>query len=226
MMKITKKLEEIYSLEKVNPIFIYKFLQNCRIIIVNYIRTIYQLDPLAYTDAHDMVAVDESLFSHLNDEQIWLVGLINLRNNDIRREFVENRSSETLKLIIEKHVKNGNTIVTDSWAGYNFLDYINSGYYHMKYNHANWHFGYSSRIEGVWGKLKPLFKKIYSSIRSKNLIYFIREMEFRRLINNLNLDNKLKQFSEVIECVRNGINKKLLSDDELSSLNYDTFFDD
>ncbi len=44
-------------------------------------------------------------------------------------------------------------------------------------------------------------------------------MEFRRLINNLNLDNKLKQFSEVIECVGNGINEKLLSDDELSSLN-------
>ena len=98
MMKITKKLEEIYSLEKVNPIFIYKFLQNYRTIITNYIRTIYQLDPLAYTDAHDMVVVDESLFSHLNDEQIWLVGLINLRTNDIKLELEENRSSETLKL--------------------------------------------------------------------------------------------------------------------------------
>ena len=97
-----------------------------------------------------MVAVDESLFSYLNDEQIWLVVLINLiRTNDIRLELVENRSSETLKLIIEKHVMNGNIIVTDSWAGYNFLDYINSSYYHMKYNHANGHFGYSSRIEGV-----------------------------------------------------------------------------
>ena len=106
-----------------------------------------------------MVAVDESLFSHLNDEQIWLVGLINLRTNDIRLELVENRSSETLKLIIEKHVKNGNTIVTDSWAGYNCLDDINSGYYHMKYNHTEGHLEYSSRIEGVWGELKALFKK-------------------------------------------------------------------
>ena len=157
--KITKKLKEIYFLEKVNPIFIYKFFQNCRIIIANYIRTIYQLDPLAYTDAHDMLAVDESLFSHLNDKQIWLVDLINLRTNDIRLELVENRSSETLKLIIEKHVKNGNTLVIDSWAGYNFLDDINSGYYHMKYNHKEGHLGYSSRIEGVWGELKALFKK-------------------------------------------------------------------
>lgn len=54
----------------------------------------------------------------------------------------------------------------------------------------------------------------------------MREMEFRRLIKNLNLDNKLKKFSEIIECVGNGIKEKLLTDDQLSSLNYDTFFDD
>lgn len=224
--KITKKLKEIYFLENLNPLFVYKFLQNCRIIIANYIRTLYQLDPLAYSDAHDIVAVDESLFSHLNDEQIWYVGLINLRTNDIRLEVVENRSSQTLKTIIEKHVMNGNTIVTDNWTGYNFLDNANSGYYHIKYNHSNGNLGYSNRIEGVWGELKALFKKIYSSIRSKNLLYFMREMEFRRLIKNLNLDNKLKKFSEIIECVGNGIKEKLLTDDQLSSLNYDTFFDD
>ena len=167
-----------------------------------------------------------SLFSHLNEEQLWFVGLINLRTNDIRLEMVENRNNETLKKIIEKHVMNGNSVVTDSWAGYNFLDDANSRYYHIKYNHANGHFGYSSMIEGVWGEFKVLFKKIYSSIRSKNLLYFIREMAFRRIIKNLNLDKKLKKFSEVIECVGNGIKEKLLSDNELSSLGYDTFFDD
>ena len=76
--KISNKLKEVYSLENVNPLFIYKFLHNCRIILANYIRTTYQLDPLAYSDSHDMVSVDESLFSHLNEEQVWLVGLINL----------------------------------------------------------------------------------------------------------------------------------------------------
>ena len=184
--KITKKSNELYSLKNVNPLFIYKFLQNCRIIIANYIRTIYQLDPLAYSDAHDLVAVDESLFSHLNEEQLCFVGLINLRTNDIRLKRVENRNSETLKKIIEKHVMNGNS--------YKFLDDANSSYYHIKYNHGSGHFGYSSRIEGVWGEFKALFKKIYSSILSKNLLYFIREMEFRRIIKNLNLDNKLIKF--------------------------------
>lgn len=53
-----------------------------------------------------MVAVDESLFSHLNKEHVWLLGLINLRTNDIRLELVENRNRETLKKIIEKYVMN------------------------------------------------------------------------------------------------------------------------
>jgi hypothetical protein len=91
--KISTKLKEKYTLEKVNNLFIYKFLQNCRIIIANYIRSIYQLDQLVYKDLHQLVAVDESLFTHVQGELIWIVGLINLTNNEIRLEIVENRST-------------------------------------------------------------------------------------------------------------------------------------
>jgi hypothetical protein len=94
-----------------------------------------------------------------------------------------------LKKIIEKHIMTGNTIVTDS-----------------------------SRIEGIWGELKVLFKKIYSTIRLNNFVYFLREIEYWRVIKNLNLENKLKNFSEVLECIGNGVGEKLISDDELISL--------
>ena len=40
------------------------------------------------------------------------------------------------------------------------------------------------------------------------------------------MENKLKNFSEVLACTGNGINQQFLTDDELLSLEYDTFFDD
>ena len=51
-----------------------RFLQKYRGIIANYIRGIYQLDPLAYKEAHQMIIFDERLFIHLKGEPIWVVG--------------------------------------------------------------------------------------------------------------------------------------------------------
>ena len=110
VIKITNKLKEKYQLEKINNLFIYCFLKYCRIIIANYIRSKYQLDPLAYKDAYQIIDVDEILFTHFEGDPIWIVGLINLTTNEIRLEIVENRTTETLKKIIEKHVLTGNAI--------------------------------------------------------------------------------------------------------------------
>ena len=41
----------------------------------------------------------------------------------MRFEIVENRDTDTLKLIIEKHVLPGNYITIDAWKGYTFLNY-------------------------------------------------------------------------------------------------------
>ena len=65
----------------------------------------------------------------------WALGLINTATNEIRLELITNRNENILKPIIEKHVGPGNIICSDSWAGYNFLSRVNSGYEHEASNH-------------------------------------------------------------------------------------------
>ena len=66
--------------------------------------------------------MDKSLFTHNEGIQKWVIGLLNTETNGIRLEVVTNRNEATLKTIIEKHFGIGNTIYSDSWAGYNFLN--------------------------------------------------------------------------------------------------------
>ena len=43
--------------------------------------------------------MDESLFTHINNTQQWLVGMINITTKNIRIEIVNDRTTETLKMI-------------------------------------------------------------------------------------------------------------------------------
>jgi transposase-like protein len=216
--KIKSKLKEKYKLDSMNIQFVYKFLQNCRIIIANYMRTVYTLEPLSNKDANDNVVIDESLFTHEKGNAQWVVGLINLTNNQIRLEIVERRDTNTLQTIIEKHVMTGNNIYTDSWNGYNFLSFNNSGYNHIQYNHSAGHFGVTSRIEGIWGELKHSLKKIYSTIRSINFVYFLREIEYRRMLKPFSKDAKMKNIAMIFSSVGNENYGELLSDEDLKAI--------
>ena len=82
--QIVSKLKEIYHLDNINVKFINVFLQNNRKSIANYLRTRYQLDPLAYINANNHVCIDESLFSHNQGDQIWVCSLINVETKEIR----------------------------------------------------------------------------------------------------------------------------------------------
>jgi len=50
----------------------------------------------------------------------------------------------------------------------------------------------SSHIKSIWSQLKATIKKIYNVIPKKNLLYFIREGEWR-------IKNKNKTFAEKID---------------------------
>ena len=71
-----------------------------------------------------------------------------------------------------------------------------------------------------------MLKRIYNTIRSKNFIYFLREVEFRRSLKGLNNYSKLVEFANMFACI--GIRKddEYLSAQELLSLDYETIFDD
>ena len=57
-----------------------------------------------------------------------------------------------------------------------FLSLPNYGYIHHVYNLGRGQFEYDlysmSRIKSVWSELKALIKKIYSTIRQSNFLFF------------------------------------------------------
>jgi hypothetical protein len=183
----------------------------------------YALDRLALTNSHQVVCVDESLFTHNKGKQQWVFGLINTATNEIRLELIPNSDENTLKTIIERHVGYGNIICSDSWAGYNFLSRANSGYVHEVSNHHRGQFGLTSRIEGIWGELKLLIKSMYISIHSKNFIYFLKEVEYRRSFKKLNPLDKINVFSIVLSTVDSD---EYLDENDLIDNDYEVNYDD
>ena len=55
-----------------------------------------------------------------------------------------------------------------------------------------------SHIETIWAQLKLLIKKLYITLKPDNIIYFIRELEFRYNIRNKHFDVKLKELQEIL----------------------------
>lgn len=139
--KITEKLNQIYIFHAIDKRLVYSFLFTLRIAIANYIRNIYSIDPMTYKNANQFIALDESLFTHNQGLQQWVVSFINTETNDFRLKLVDSRDQTTLKNIITKHVLIGNSIVTYSWMGYNFLNNQYSGYNHIMHNHSRGNFG-------------------------------------------------------------------------------------
>ena len=220
---IEKKSLEDYGVENVDMHVIYSLLFSCRQLIATHLKNVYSLDRLSNEDDDEIICVDESLFTHNSHEQQWVVGLINISTNEIRLELVENRNEETLKKIIEKHVGYGNTIYTDSWSGYNFLDRQNSGYRHNVANHNEGIFGLTSRIEGIWGEIKAIIKILYVSIHSIHFVYFIKEAEYRRSIKNMSVKEKINDFVTILSTIGPG---NYLTEENLLTLDYSVMYDD
>ena len=84
-------------------------------------------------------------------------------------------------------------------------------------------FGLTSRIEGLWGDLKAIIKKIYACIHAENFIFFQREVEYKRNTRCLNNFKKLEDFAQVISIVDidNLLNKANLID-----IDYEVLYDD
>ena len=91
--------------------------------------------------------------------------ILNKKNNENNEEEIEtsskkfriegslSRNADTLNKFISKFVKSGNTIISDHWAGYDYLDRQDSGYVHIKFNHGRGQFGFglssTSHIESL-----------------------------------------------------------------------------
>ncbi len=66
---------------------------------------------------------------------------------------------------------------------------------------------------------------MYYAIHSTNLVYHLREAEYRRNTKNLDYIHKLENFARIISIVGNGIKDPYLSEADLLSFDYDTYFE-
>ena len=167
-------------------------------------------------------AIDESLFIHLDNRQLWVIGIINTITKKFRLELSFTRDASVLKNIIQKHIKKGNVIVSDAWAGYNWLSDAQFGYAHHVHNHGHGDFGLgidsTSHVEQLWSHLKSIIKNLYYSIPHKNFITFIREAELRHNISNYTNERKFGEILDIIKYISDLDITNLSSDEELLNI--------
>jgi hypothetical protein len=103
------------------------------------------------------MAIDESLFTHYEQGQVWVVGGIETKLKNIRLDIIRVRNSSNLEKFILNHFREDTHFTHDSWAGYNFLN-NNISYIHETHVNGGGDFGYSlhstSYIEGLWMEIK------------------------------------------------------------------------
>ena len=184
---------------------ILRIFKEIREVINRYLFIQYRSETFGDSNNSEYYSVDESLFGHKNNSQIWILGAINNSTKDFRLEGVLNRDTHNLKKFITNYIPIGNKVVTDSWSGYNFLDMPNSGYIHLKHNHRGGQFGLglesTSHIESLWAILKQKIKSTYNVIPFKNIFHFIREAEYKYKIRAKSSDDKLTDFFECCKLI-------------------------
>ena len=120
---------------------------------------VFESEIIAQKNSNSYIAVDECLISHKNGHQIWILVAINTQSKDFRLEATIDRSEVTLKKYIMKYIEEGNSIITDSWAVYNFMN--NSPLYnHITHIHGKW-------ILDLELKVHPILKVYGLSLKPK-----------------------------------------------------------
>ena len=61
--------------------------------------------------------MDESLFVHINEDHIWIIGAKNNSTGIISVDIFKKSDTSSFKRFILNHIKpNNNTIITDVWS--------------------------------------------------------------------------------------------------------------
>ena len=171
--------------------------------------------------------MDESLFVHQGNKQIWVAGLINNTSRKIRLEILPNRNAETIKKIITNLVPTSNKIVTDGAIIYNLLSNPQWGYEHSVHIHGHGDFGErvdsTSHIEQLWHNLKHIITSIYYIIPSEKFVLFLLEAEFRRNTKKFSLNSLIKEFESICAYINNIAGCNFYDLNLLNKLTIDSF---
>ena len=80
--KAYSTLKEKYNITISKPKS-YEIYREIRNVIYKYLLIIYQTKTLGAENEGDIFACDESLFNHIKEEQIWVLGTINISKNNL-----------------------------------------------------------------------------------------------------------------------------------------------
>lgn len=96
-----------------------KIVSNIRYVIAEYLKYKYKLRRIGGDPEENItVAIDESLITHENGNQVWLCGAIDTRHNHIRLDVLPARSADNLKTFVKNHIIPGSNITHYGWLGY------------------------------------------------------------------------------------------------------------
>ena len=123
-VQIHKFLSENLENYSISLKCIHEILETSRYYIANFYKHQYVLEDISNTNFNERLSVDESKFTSEGNENIWVIGVINNRTKQFRLEISKLRNSNVLKKFIFAYVKPGNIIMSDRWAGYDFLSII------------------------------------------------------------------------------------------------------
>ena len=83
--------------------------------IAYFLNDKYELEVFADENKNQKIVIDESLFTYIENKQIWVISLINIQTKEFRLIPLLKRDSTTLKTIVQIFIKRGNTIISDAW---------------------------------------------------------------------------------------------------------------
>ena len=108
-----------------------------------------------------------------------VIGLLQ-RDGKVRAKKAADRSGKTLKSFIRANVKEGSTISTDEWKGYNG---VSEKFAHLVVNHKAGQYvvgnAHTNTLEGFWSLFKRGIVGQYHQISAKHLNRYVDEFCFR-----------------------------------------------
>jgi transposase-like protein len=119
-------------------------------------------------------------------EKTVVVGMVNRETGKAKATVVESNKSYELQEVIYNNIKEGSNIVTDSYSGYDCLDW---NYKHESVKHSVGEYVkessrvsfkiHTNTVEGMFSHLKRTILGTYHWISKKHTIAYLQEVSFR-----------------------------------------------
>lgn len=122
------------------------------------------------------------------------------RNGQVWAELIDNVEAKDLQPIIEKKVKKGSTVCSDTWRGYTGI--ASKGYVHRMVEHGKNEYSdkkgnHINGLEGFWGFLKRKLSA-KGGIRREKMPIYLGEYVWRYNHRKLSLKNQEKSLFKLI----------------------------